>query len=500
MADDHPQRPFGNPNLQSRATPTANDPAAAGNDPLAELARLIGQNDPFGEFGRSGGQPQAAPQPARQAARQPAAQPASYVEPAAPVPGYPPQAPAHDPYAAQPGDHQAALGGYAAEDVARQPYGGAPLGGSDDLYQPQGPVPGYEGYPGYDEQGAYQDAGYDPNMAYADDGQEYYDDIPPPRRRMGVLAIAAVFALAVVGTAGAFGYRALFGSGTSGPPPVIKADSTPSKIVPDKTKDQAAKLINDRVNDAGGDQKLVSREEQPVDLNQPKPAGVLTQGQSVASAGAMQAPAIGSGVIGSDPKKIHTITIRPDQPMTPGAGGEPQANMAAAMPPAAAPEPAAQPPLATQSTARQPVSRPAPAPRPTVTHRVAPAPQRVARAPIANAPLSLTPDAVASAPTTRAPTRLAPQASQAAAVASGSYAVQVSSRRSQADARAALQRAQSRYGSVLSGQRVMVRRVDLGAKGVYYRAMVGPFGSSDEATQLCSRLKAAGGSCFVQRI
>ena len=46
----------------------------------------------------------------------------------------------------------------------------------------------------------------------------------------------------------------------------------------------------------------------------------------------------------------------------------------------------------------------------------------------------------------------------------------------------------------------MVKRVDLGAKGVYYRAMVGPFGSSDEASKLCSRLKAAGGSCFVQRI
>jgi SPOR domain len=30
--------------------------------------------------------------------------------------------------------------------------------------------------------------------------------------------------------------------------------------------------------------------------------------------------------------------------------------------------------------------------------------------------------------------------------------------------------------------------------------MVGPFGSSDEASKLCGRLKSAGGSCFVQRI
>jgi cell division protein FtsN len=46
----------------------------------------------------------------------------------------------------------------------------------------------------------------------------------------------------------------------------------------------------------------------------------------------------------------------------------------------------------------------------------------------------------------------------------------------------------------------MVRKVDLGTKGIYYRTMVGPFATSDEASKLCSSLKAAGGSCFVQRI
>ena len=144
-------------------------------------------------------------------------------------------------------------------------------------------MPGYGDHAG---PGGYEDAAYDPNLPpYTGEEHEFYDDIPPPRRRMGVLAIAAVFALAVVGTAGAFGYRALFGSASSGPPPVIKADSKPVKIVPDKDKNQSAKLINDRVNERSGDQKLVSREEQPVDLNKGKPAGMLTQGQSVASAG-----------------------------------------------------------------------------------------------------------------------------------------------------------------------------------------------------------------------
>ena len=475
----------------------ANNPAAT-NDPLAELARLIGQSDPFGEFGRDSTPQPAAPQPQT---------------PGQPEPMLRALAAQAMPRGA--GEHGAEPAAYGAGDYARQPYGSPPLAGGDDVYHVQdGSVPGYEDHAGY------QETGYEPGSpAYAGDEhgyQEFYDDIPPPRRRMGVLAIAAVFALAVIGTAGAFGYRALFGSISSGPPPVIKADAKPAKIVPDKDKTQA-KLINDRVNDGGGAQKLVSREEQPVNLNTDKPADVVTQGQSMANAGAgaMQTPALGSGVIGPDPRKIHTITIRPDQPSTPGSSSvqADQANVAAAPP---APQPASKPaqPLAPAQPATH-EAQAAPAPRHTVTHRtvthrVAPKPmRRVASVPASNAPLSLTPDAVASTqpisrPTrvARAPTSLAPASlPRPATSASGGYAVQVSSRRSEADARAALSRTQRRFASVVGGQQVLVKRVDLGSsKGVYYRAMIGPFGSSAEASYLCSRLKAAGGSCFVQKI
>ena len=351
MADDHSQRPFRNADLQSRATPTASTAPAGASDPLAELARLIGQNDPFGEFGRDGARQAAAPQTVAQA------------EPL--LRGLAAQGARRDPNSGQAAAPAATQPAYSAEDFTRQPFGSAPLVGGDDVYQTQGPVPGYE-----DDAaglGGYAEAAYDPALPpYTGEEQDFYDDIPPPRRRMGVLAIAAVFALAVIGTAGAFGYRSLFGSAGSGPPPVIKADSTPSKIVPDK--DQSAKLINDRVNERSGDQKLVSREEQPVDLNKGKPAGVLTQDQSVASAGAMRSPALGSGVIGSDPKKIRTITIRPDQPGAADAASAlppPQANVADATP--AAPEPAPAPPMARERASapppRQAVTRPAPAPR-----------------------------------------------------------------------------------------------------------------------------------------
>ena len=77
--------------------------------------------------------------------------------------------------------------------------------------------------------------------------------------------------------------------------------------------------------------------------------------------------------------------------------------------------------------------------------------------------------------------------------------MQVTSQRSEAEAEAAYRALQAKYPQELGGHRPLVRRADLGAKGTYYRAMVGPFGSSEQATELCSKLKAAGGSCIVQR-
>ncbi len=50
----------------------------------------------------------------------------------------------------------------------------------------------------------------------AEEEDDFYDDVPPSRRRMGIMVIAGMFALAVIGTAGAFGYRALFGTSGSG--------------------------------------------------------------------------------------------------------------------------------------------------------------------------------------------------------------------------------------------------------------------------------------------
>jgi SPOR domain len=92
----------------------------------------------------------------------------------------------------------------------------------------------------------------------------------------------------------------------------------------------------------------------------------------------------------------------------------------------------------------------------------------------------------------------APQ-SQATTGETGGYLVQVASQRSEADAKAFYQALRGKFPSVLGSRIALIKRADLGDKGVYFRAMVGPFGTPDEASQFCGSLITAGGRCVVQR-
>lgn len=470
MADEHSQRPYRSTESIARAGQGRASSSASGSDPLAELARLIGQSDPFGEFSRENARRAAAAQP----------QQALPAEPA-PVHAAPPVTPT-DAYAAQ--DYQ----GYYATPAARpqQPYD-----------QPDyGQAPQDFGQPGYDPavyaqhdayaQGAmpgYPPAGaYDPNNPpYSAEEQDLYDDVPPSKRRMGIMVIAGVFALAILGTAGAFGYRALFGSsGASSPPPVIKADTAPSKVVPAAaSKDaQSNKIITDRVGPQG--EKLVSREEKPVG-NVP-----VTPDNATGTAGAPS----------NEPKKIRTIAITPDQqgnPVVADAAPVSTANAPLALMP--------EQPMRQVQTQRVPATAPT-APEPARAQPARPAPQQQAAVPSApppaapsNAPLSLNPNA-SSPPATA---RTASVASTQTAPSGTAYAVQVTSQRSEAEAEAAFRALVGKFGAQLGGKPHFIHRVDLGAKGTYYRALVGPYASGSEATELCSSLKAAGGQCIIQR-
>jgi hypothetical protein len=79
------------------------------------------------------------------------------------------------------------------------------------------------------------------------------------------------------------------------------------------------------------------------------------------------------------------------------------------------------------------------------------------------------------------------------------YAVQVTSKRGESGAQAGFRALQAKYPNELRGRQAIIRRADLGVGGIYYRALVGPFASVEKAAKMCSRLKAAGGDCVIQK-
>ncbi len=473
MADRHQDRRFSPDDYDHRDDAQAS--ARAEGDPLAELARLIGQSDQFGGMGRANARvqqrsnahdqyppapepddlPPAGPPPWMQRAnRQAIAQQQDYPETVHPLQRYAAARPAPD-------YHQEPTYADAEQDADPSRYDEALYGQLD---------------PG-DEQSQH-DAGYaDDAYAYQDDYQDGIED-QPYKRRGGVVTVAAVLALAVVGTGAAFAYRTYIGPVRSGEPPIIRADAGPTKIMP-APADGSAK-VPDRMMPGDGAEKIVPREEAPVDVNsragQSGPRVVfppLNQNgnpPSVASVvpGGPPLPSASNGTLpNTEPRKIKTFSVHGDQ-----------ADAAAGPVGAAPPSPSAKPVLAPKAAAS------ANAPLSLVPQGNQPAPAADSRTRIAN-----------TAPFQAAPVQTAPSGGGS----SGGYVVQVSSQRNEADAQASYRVLQGKFPTVLGSRSPLIKRADLGDKGVYYRAMVGPFGSSDEASQFCGSLKTAGGQCVVQR-
>lgn len=499
MADRYQDRPF-----------SSADQARGESDPLAELARLIGQTDPLGaaakpaprplqsranvraqqyepqQYEPSEELPEAAPSPPAwmQRARHetplpPPPLPQEYDQKYDDEPEYQP-APVHPlhRYAAQP----------PKSPVYEPPAHQAPPA-QDDYYEPpqqyadepqQDPSRYDDALYGRLETGEHdyqRDPAY-PDDPYAYQGDEYEEEPAPKKRSSGLMTVAAVLALAVVGTGAAFAYRTFVGSPRSGEPPIIKADNSPTKVVPAPSDVGAAKTP-DRMLPGDGGEKLVSREETPVDVNSrsggPRvvfpPLNQNTNppaAASVSPSAPMSAAATGT-MPNNEPRRIKTLAVKGDAADNGGI-------------PAGASAPPPKPP--TRS-----VAAPAPGAPPARNPASANA--------SANSPMSLAPQADSPPPTRMAATN--PAQTAAPAPTSGGYLVQVSSQKNEADAQASYRALQGKFPSVLGPHSLTVKRVDLGEKGVYYRAFAGPFGTSEEAAQVCSSLKSAGGQCFVQR-
>ena len=98
-----------------------------------------------------------------------------------------------------------------------------------------------------------------------------------------------------------------------------------------------------------------------------------------------------------------------------------------------------------------------------------------------------------------APAAPEPVAQTPAATPASGWMVQLTSQRSEAQAKQAFDGLKGRFSSVLGSAQPDIARADLGDRGIFYRVRV-VADSRGAADQLCGSLKSAGGDCFVQYV
>jgi len=451
--------------------------AAGRSDPLAELARIVGQDDPFQSL-------LANERPARPRNQANAGLDDLFArreEPAqtAKVAQFPARHPVH-----------------AAPAYQHDAYPQVDASGAQPAYAYQDPAPA-QGHGGYDP--AYDQDYYDENAQQGDQGYEPVEhmDYAPrekPRSRKGLMVVGALVGAVVIGGGGAYLMSGNSTSFAGGQPPLIQASNEPIKVQPQNPGGVEIPNQNKQIYERAtqnGDTKVVTRDEQPVDVKQAvrmnsgagEATGATASGQN-AQAGRPPAGGLNLG----EPRKVRTVTIRPDgstvQPETVHARAPAGALPTMSLPPAAQPSAARTAPQAVASTpAAAPATpaKPSPAAATPAASTPAPAaatstggasPQRVA---------SVQPVAVAPAP---------------AADATGGFAVQLGVSNSEGDAQAAFDRFQKKF-SELEGRPSLIRKAEVNGNTVY-RVRVGPM-SRDDASSLCSKLQGQGGQCFVAK-
>jgi hypothetical protein len=224
-----------------------------------------------------------------------------------------------------------------------------------------------------------------------------------------------------------------------------------------------------------------------------------------------------SDVLAVTPHKVRTMIVRADGTMVPREDPAPaQTKADNALPtalPAAAPAPTEPPAakaavrpaapaddamaaMAKADVKPAEVSKPAPARtverldqgRISTPAKVAVAPSRPADQPL---------DIVGAAPKKVASAQPAPERAPVTA-ASGDWSVQIASQPTAEAAQTSYQNMARRHPEILGGHAVNIVKADIEGKGTYYRVRV-TAGSKDDAIALCTKYKAAGGSCFVSK-
>jgi SPOR domain len=469
---------------QLRRSASQGEPSKS--DPLAELARIVGQDDPFHAL-LAGDRP---------ASRRPTGADDIFAR----------REPLFDaPHHGQTGAGAYALRGSLADEEANASYGYQPVALTAEE---EALLHGHHYPAGAHDSGHY----YDDEPGYGE-AESAYAPVRPRRSRKGLLAAGAVLAAGALATVVVLA----LGPGTpagDGNPPVVKADAGPLKLppqnpggidIPNQNKNIYEPVAQDTQT------RVVNREEQPIDIRQAIRSGGPENGggagpvrlspaapsNAIASNGAASLQGSNASITGllGEPRRVRTVSIRPDGTVLPGephAAQRPAAPATMSLPEAPRPSPSTTMPTQGPQGSVQP-------PRPR-DMALPPAPQAgpgATRAePQAGAPLQITPDAARSrvAATPSAVMR-EPTETSAAPSASPGFSVQLGVRNTEREARQAFDQFQQRYAGDLSGFSPLILQAEINGKTAY-RVRVGPL-SRDDATSLCTRLKTSGGQCFV---
>jgi hypothetical protein len=238
-----------------------------------------------------------------------------------------------------------------------------------------------------------------------------------------------------------------------------------------------------------------------------------------------------------EPKRVKTVSVRPDGSVISSGSGLP----AAADPSAVAPADAAAAIPAPIDAAPQPANPPVPVPRPSFDAAASGAPQpttpkldlpakpsvkSTARVPIAKidttvagganaspeapspspSPLQILPTmlekaarAVSGQPSTQVASAEPAAPAASAPGNAGSYSVQLAAPGTEQEAKSASGRLQTKYSSELGGLQPAIHPAEVNGRSIY-RVRVGGLSKAD-AVALCLKLKASGGdaACFVAK-
>ncbi len=355
----------------------------------------------------------------------------------------------------------------------------------------------------------------------------------PARPRGWGLKVGGLIAAAAV-MAGALFVFKIGGQTHSGPPPLILASTTPTKVAPPSeatvrtANETGALLTRDTAQPTPTPPKLVNPPEAPLDLAarpEPGPAASPTaaapapatpSASPVAAADAEASPvapssstpivataapsAVPLSPVGADPSRVKTISVRPDGTII-SQGYESATALKAA--PSTPPTPAQRDNLATANADSEPASPQVALPTklspPKSAARVVAKTPTTAPADAGAGPVPVTPKPVAAKP--KKPVAEAEPADDGAdaapAAASGGYAVQFGAPRDEGEAKALIGRFQSRYADALGGAALGVRKAKRDGSSIY-RVRAGGLGKA-EANAMCVKVKSAGGDCFVAK-